>query len=57
MSESSKIVKLTKKELPASCPTKDTPAWNMHPRVYIEFNDEKKSVCPYCSNQFELIGE
>ena len=56
MSEFSRVVKLTSKELPASCPTKDTPAWNMHPRVYIEFNDKKKSVCPYCSNQFELVS-
>jgi uncharacterized Zn-finger protein len=57
MSESSKVVKLTAKDLPASCPIKGTPAWDMHPRVYIEFNDEKTSVCPYCGNRFELVRD
>lgn len=50
-----KTIQVSKASLPASCPPKDTPAWDMHPRVYIELNDEKGANCPYCGNHFELV--
>ena len=54
MTSEQKTIKVQKSELPASCPPKDSPAWDLHPRVYIELSDEKKSHCPYCGNHFVL---
>ncbi len=50
-------IKVSKKDLPASCPPKDTPAWDMHPRVYIELKKSQVSDCPYCGAQFELVSD
>ncbi len=55
MSSEQKTIKVSKESLPVSCPPKDTPAWDMHPRVYIEMSDSKESNCPYCGNHFELV--
>lgn len=34
------------------CPTPEHTSWNQHPRVYIDFNDQNKGVCPYCGANF-----
>ncbi len=57
MSSEPKTIKVSKQSLPVSCPPKDTPAWDMHPRIYIALSDEKTSSCPYCGNHFELVEE
>ncbi len=42
------------KNLPFHCPPKDAQKWNMHPRVFIQFDKKGKGVCPYCSANYEL---
>ena len=41
-------------ELPFHCPPKDTQKWNMHPKVYIQFDKKGRGVCPYCGSRYEL---
>ena len=57
MSSEQKIIKVNKSSLPVSCPSKGTPAWDMHPRVYIELSDGKSASCPYCGNHFEMTDD
>lgn len=57
MSSEIKTIKVDKNSLPVSCPPKDTPAWDMHPRIYIALTEEKSANCPYCGNSFELTKE
>lgn len=45
-----------KNKLPVSCPTKEMPLWNAHPRVYLPLGDKaKEATCPYCDAKFILI--
>ncbi len=46
--------KITKDDLPLSCPMPDDTLWNQHPRVYIPLDDDGKGACPYCGNQYQL---
>ncbi len=57
MTSVKETIKVSKKDLPVSCPQKGTPARDMHPRVYIELNKSQVSDCPYCGAQFELLEE
>ena len=41
-------------DLPFHCPPKDTQKWNMHPKVFIQFNKNGKGTCPYCGASYEL---
>ena len=50
-------IQVNQSSLPVSCPPKESPSWDMHPRVYIEMTDKKGGECPYCGNHFELINE
>ena len=35
-----------------TCPNKNTPVWNSHPKIYIELkNSEVK--CPYCGQKYK----
>ncbi|AFI83485.1 zinc-finger domain-containing protein [Methylophaga nitratireducenticrescens] len=45
---------VSKKDLPISCPMPDMPAWNAHPRVYLEIKSHGEVLCPYCSTLFVL---
>lgn len=49
------IIEVTKEAFPICCPPKDQAHWNQHPRVYLNFGDEKQVDCPYCGNRFKLI--
>ena len=57
MAHQPSTTKVTKSDMPVSCPPKDSPAWDMHPRVYIELSNDNKGVCPYCGNEFEIVEE
>ena len=41
-------------ELPLSCPRPGDEVWNMHPRVYMPLEKEKRCECPYCGAVYEL---
>jgi len=48
------ITLVPKKELPFHCPPKGTEKWNMHPKVFLSFNEQGKTSCPYCGASYEL---
>ena len=56
MTSEQTTIKVSKSDLPFSCPPKGTLAWDMHPRVYIESSD-KESSCPYCGAKFEFVED
>ena len=41
-------------QLPLSCPTPEMAVWNSHPRVYLAFEADGSSKCPYCGALFVL---
>jgi uncharacterized Zn-finger protein len=57
MASTEKTTAVSKQALPFSCPQKDTPAWNMHPRVYIDLSDKKGANCPYCGAHYQLVSD
>jgi len=54
MTQSSSVVELDTPDLPAYCPNKAMPVWSSHPRVFLDFNDQGRAKCPYCSTQYQL---
>ena len=42
------------KTLPVACPPDDAEVWNMHPKVYLKFDAEGLSSCPYCGAKYQL---
>ena len=42
------------KDLPLHCPTKDTPLWDAHPRVFLDVAKTGQVSCPYCGTRFKL---
>lgn len=43
-----------KKDLPAHCPPVESQKWNMHPKVFLQFDDKGQAACPYCSSKYQL---
>ncbi|MCS5710132.1 zinc-finger domain-containing protein [Candidatus Berkiella aquae] len=50
----SKLYKVSKSDLPLSCPMPDMVLWNSHPKVYLPIEKTGKASCPYCGAGFEL---
>jgi uncharacterized Zn-finger protein len=48
------IYKVTKDELPLSCPRPADEVWNMHPRVYLPIEKTGEASCPYCGARYQL---
>jgi len=42
-------------DLPLHCPTKDTLAWNYHPRVFLDILATGQVKCPYCGTEYHVI--
>lgn len=40
--------------LSAFCPNPKMPLWKAHPRVYLSFDAEGRTKCPYCSTVYQL---
>jgi len=50
------VIKVTKADLPLSCPRPEDEVWNMHPRVYLPIEKTGEAVCPYCGAKYALEG-
>ena len=46
--------KVSKSQLPASCPPDNEELWDLHPKVFLKFNSSNKAKCPYCGANYEL---
>lgn len=49
------VVMVDGKDLPLHCPTNKTPAWNSHPRVFLDITKTGEAKCPYCGTEYKLI--
>jgi uncharacterized Zn-finger protein len=52
-----RIVEVTAKDLPLTCPMPGDSLWNAHPKVVIGFGKEREARCPYCGTLYRLTGE
>jgi uncharacterized Zn-finger protein len=48
------VIKVPKDALPFSCPRPEDAVWNMHPRVYLPLEKNRRCSCPYCGAVYEL---
>lgn len=46
--------KVTRADLPLSCPMPGMHLWNSHPKVYLPIEDEGQAKCPYCGATYTL---
>ena len=49
-------VKISVEQLPLCCPLPEERVWDAHPRVYLEFDAQGQTECPYCGTHFQLEG-
>ena len=52
-----KRYKITKKDLPLSCPMPGMTLWNAHPKVFLKLDAKGEANCPYCSSVYELTAD
>jgi uncharacterized Zn-finger protein len=45
-SNQSDVALVSKKDLPAHCPPKNASKWNMHPKVFLQFDEFGNASCP-----------
>jgi uncharacterized Zn-finger protein len=48
------VVRVSREQLPLSCPLPEDSLWNMHPRVFLPIEKTGEAVCPYCSTRYIL---
>ena len=48
------VVKVSREQLPLSCPLPEDSLWSMHPRVFLPIEKTGEAVCPYCSTRYIL---
>lgn len=48
------VITIGAADLPLYCPGPRAPLWSMHPRVYIEIEQDGHALCPYCSAHYRL---
>ncbi len=46
--------RVSRADLPLSCPMPDTNLWNSHPRVYLPIENTGEAKCPYCGAEYLL---
>ncbi len=47
-------IKVTRNDLPLSCPRPGDALAGMHPRVYLPIEKTGSAVCPYCGARYQL---
>ncbi|MCB1790161.1 MAG: zinc-finger domain-containing protein [Gammaproteobacteria bacterium] len=48
-------IKVSRADLPLSCPRPQDEVWNMHPRVYLPIEKAGEATCPYCGAHYVLV--
>lgn len=48
------IYRVTRDQLPLSCPMPQDEVWNMHPRVFLSLEKTGEATCPYCGAKYQL---
>ena len=52
MTQTATVVEIGAEDIPLHCPTGNTPAWNYHPRVFLDVVDTGEVKCPYCGTVY-----
>jgi uncharacterized Zn-finger protein len=47
--------RVTRADLPLSCPMPAMHLWNSHPRVYLPIEQTGSARCPYCGASYTLV--
>jgi uncharacterized Zn-finger protein len=47
-------IKVTRNDLPLSCPRAGQEAAGLHPRVYLAIEKSGTAICPYCGARYRL---
>lgn len=55
--EKDQVIRVSRSELPAHCPTESMGLWSSHPRVFIPLEESPQASCPYCGTRFELVED
>lgn len=42
------------KDLPIHCPPAGAKTWNMHPKIFLQFDAKGWAKCPYCGSNYKL---
>ncbi len=51
------LYRVTRADLPLSCPMPAMALWNSHPKVYLPIEEQGgKAKCPYCGADYVLEG-
>ena len=48
------VIKVTRNDLPLSCPRPGDSLAEMHPRVYLPIEKTGAATCPYCGARYQL---
>ncbi len=48
------IIKVTRNDLPLSCPRPGDQLAGLHPRVYLPVEKSGEATCPYCGARYQL---
>ena len=48
------IIKVTRKDLPLSCPRAGEASAGLHPHVYLPIEKTGSATCPYCGARYQL---
>jgi len=46
--------KVTRDQLPLSCPQTNDDVSSMHPRVFLDIKKTGEATCPYCGAKYQL---
>lgn len=49
--------RVTRDDLPLSCPMPGMYLWNSHPRVYLPIHETGETKCPYCGAEYVLVED
>jgi len=48
------VIKVTRNDLPLSCPRPGESSAGLHPRVYLPIEKTGSATCPYCGARYQL---
>ena len=54
MTDQTREIEVTAKDLPLHCPTGQAKLWCAHPRVFLDIAATGQALCPYCGTRYRL---
>ncbi len=54
MTNNTREIEVSAKDLPLHCPTDAVALWCSHPRIFLDVAKTGEALCPYCGTQYRL---